>query len=205
MAPTADYSPLLPVDRSDRAVEHAFPPPEHPIERDQRRLPSKRPPLWIPDPFSFRSGSTADRDGAARDSDSDSDSDSGEDTVYGSDVGEDSSEEKRPAGSGPAKDNEFTDEEDGWEFSLAALQKDRTRVCMPEYSLFKLQAWETDTRRRPSVVTAPPSPARPLPGFPGPHPLLRPRARQSLRTLVGTQPLLWCFGQQETNVARRGV
>ena len=108
-----------------------FPPPERPTQRSQRRLPRQRPPLWIPDPFSLRSGSTSptvDRDGTSLDSDTDSDS--GEDTVYGSESEETGSEEKRKAGSGPFKNESTstTDEEDGWEFSLAALQKDRTRV-----------------------------------------------------------------------------
>lgn len=134
MAPSPDYSPLLAAEHSDQAAgpnAHVFPPADRSTHYSQRRLPRQRPPLWIPDPFSFRSGSTSstvDRDGASHDSDSDSDS--GEDTVYGSEAEEDSSGEKRQAGSGPFK-NESTstsDEEDGWEFSLAALQKDRTRV-----------------------------------------------------------------------------
>ncbi|TKA51992.1 hypothetical protein B0A53_05076 [Rhodotorula sp. CCFEE 5036] len=132
MAPSSDYSPLLAAEHSDHAAgphEHVFPPPERATKRSQRRLPRQRPPLWIPDPFSFRSvGSTSptpDRDGAS----TDSDSDSGEDTVYGSESEETGSEEKRQAGSAPVKNESAstTDEEDGWEFSLAALQKDRTK------------------------------------------------------------------------------
>ena len=101
MAPSSDYSPLLAAEHSDHAAgphEHVFPPPERATKRSQRRLPRQRPPLWIPDPFSFRSvGSTSptpDRDGAS----TDSDSDSGEDTVYGSESEETGSEEKRQAG-----------------------------------------------------------------------------------------------------------
>lgn len=136
MAPSSDYSPLLAAEHSDHAAgphEHVFPPPERATKRSQRRLPRQRPPLWIPDPFSFRSvGSTSptpDRDGAS----TDSDSDSGEDTVYGSESEETGSEEKRQAGSAPVKNESAstTDEEDGWEFSLAALQKDRTKVRAP--------------------------------------------------------------------------
>lgn len=136
MAPSPDYSPLLAAEHSDHAAgpnEHVFPPPERATKRSQRRLPRQRPPLWIPDPFSFRSvGSTSptpDRDGAS----TNSDSDSGEDTVYGSESEETGSEEKRQAGSAPVKNESAstTDEEDGWEFSLAALQKDRTKVRAP--------------------------------------------------------------------------
>ncbi|GAA5990808.1 hypothetical protein JCM10908_000026 [Rhodotorula pacifica] len=134
MAPAeGDYSPLLATNRRDQAApEHAFPPRERSSRRTQRRLPSQRPPLWLPDPFTFRIGGSTSQPDQAKERKGTvdySDSDSGEDTVYGSDEeGNASSDEKRSGSSKEELATTTTDEEeDGWEFSLAALQKDRTR------------------------------------------------------------------------------
>ncbi|GAA5863444.1 hypothetical protein JCM3774_005292 [Rhodotorula dairenensis] len=125
-SPAAAYSPLLANEHSDEAaIGHTFPPRRQFARPPNRPLPVQRPPLWVPDPFRFRGGSSSANklDGAMNDSDSDS----GEDTVFGSDSEDGTSEEKRELESESAKAATTTDEEDGWDFSLAALQQDRTR------------------------------------------------------------------------------
>ncbi|POY71116.1 hypothetical protein BMF94_5873 [Rhodotorula taiwanensis] len=125
LLPNATATPgYLPLSESNEE-QHPFPPRQSRPERGERqrraaRFPETRPPLWIPDPF----------DSAAIARQDELDDDSGEDTAYESEedgLGEGEKGQLRSETSESKEATDSSDQDDGWEFSLAALQKDRIK------------------------------------------------------------------------------